>query len=391
MDYNNLKRIAPIIQQEIDNGAIVGSSICIIKDEKEIYRNNFGMSNRETNMPMKSDNIFRLFSMTKPVTAVAAMILFERGELDLFSPVSMYLEGFKNQKVVTENGFEDVKNDVTIKDLLNMTSGVVYPDLSFEAGRIMADLYSEVETNLNHGKPTNTIDFANLIGKQPLEFQPGQRWRYSASADVLGAVIEVISGKKFSVFLEDEIFAPLLMVDTGFYVPDDKKVRFAEFYDYIPEKGRLEVCTTNHLGLNNFLTPPAFESGGAGLVSTIDDYKNFALMLLNHGTYNGVRILGRKTVDYLTKNQLTKDQAISYDWDSIVGYGYGNLMRVLNDQGKAASNGSLGEYGWDGWTGTYFFIDPVENLVLLYMIQKCGGGNPHLIRAIRSIVYSTLD
>ena len=379
------------MQREIDSGAINGSAIRIIHNNKTIYQDELGYDDKENGIFTQKDTIYRLYSMSKPITAVAIMILYERGKLNLLAPVSDYLPGFQSQKVWTEDGLVDVLRSVTIQDLLNMTSGIAYPDMGFEAGRLMEDLYTEVAKQCLEGNPVNTVDLCNKIGRQPLEFQPGAKWRYGASADVLGAVIEVVTGHKFSQFLQDEIFSPLGMEDTGFYVPEEKLARFAVIYEYITDHNQLEPCTWTHLGLGDFKTPPAFESGGAGLVSTMEDYSRFAMMMSNGGTYDNVRILGPKTVAYMTKHQLNAEQATSFDWDSMYGYSYGNLMRSLIDPIKAASNGSLEEFGWDGWTGNYFFVDPKENLILVYMIQRCGGGNPSFIRALRSIIYGSLS
>lgn len=390
MEYRNLDLLSAVIKQEIDHGVISGAAIRVIHKNETVYQDELGFANKEKGLKIVSDSIYRMYSMTKPVTAVAAMILYERGILNLLSPVSDYLEGFQNQKVYTKDGLVDVVRPVTVQDLLNMTSGIPYPDDSFEAGRLMGALYSQVDKEHFDGKPADTISFCNRMGQIPLEFQPGERWRYGASADVLGAVIEVVSGRKLSVFLQEEIFHPLGMVDTGFYVPEDKFKRFAEIYDYDPETKQLVPFTSPFLGMYGWLTPPAFESGGAGLVSTVEDYSRFALMLVNGGTYHGKRILGHKTVDYLSTPQLTGKQAVTFDWDSISGYSYGNLMRIMVDPVKAASNGSIGEFGWDGWTGNYFFVDPVEKLVMIYMVQRCNGTNPPFMRKLRSVIYGAL-
>lgn len=390
MLYKNLEQLSAIIQNEIDIGLIAGASIRVIHNNEIFYENELGLADLGNGIPITKDTIFRMHSMSKPITAVAAMILYERGQLNLLSPVSDYLVGFKNQQILTQNGLVDVVRDVTIQDLLNMTSGIVYPDDSFEAGRLMGKLYAEVENAHHQGKPLSTIDFVNRMGQIPLEFQPGESWRYGASADVLGAVIEVVSGKKYSEFLRDEIFEPLNMVDTGFYVPEDKHNRFAKIYDYKTDKKKLELFTGDFLALFDYMTPPAFESGGAGLVSTIQDYSHFAMMLANNGVYHGKRILGRKTIEYIATPQLTKEQLSAYNWDSLYGYSYGNLMRVMIDPVKAASNGSIGEFGWDGWCGNYFFVDPKEKLVMVYMVQRCGGSGPDYMRKLRSIIYGAL-
>lgn len=391
MNNKQLNYIASLLKEDVESGNVAGASILVFHNNEEVYREVYGYADKENSKPIEKDTIFRMYSMTKPVTAVAAMILYERGILDLEAPVSRYLVGFKNQKVYTKDGLVDVNRDATVQELLNMTSGVVYPDQSFEVGTIMQKLYDEVDAKENRGEHVDTLTLCNQIGQMPLEFQPGEGWRYSASADVVGAIIEVITGKKYSEFLADEIFRPLGMIDTGFYVPSDKLDRFSAMYEYKEEAHGLVPCTWNFLGLRDYLTPPAFESGGAGLVSTIDDYSKFALMLVNGGTYEGVRILGKKTVEFLAKNQLNEEQAKSYNWSQLQGYGYANLMRTLVSPELAKSNGSVGEFGWDGWAGNYFFVDPNENLVMLYMIQKCGGTNPEITRKLRSVIYASLD
>jgi len=391
MQYTNLTQTSEVIKREISAGNIAGAAIRIIHNNYTIYEDELGYADIENKKPIKKDTIYRMFSMSKPITAVAAMILYERGILNLFSPVSDYLEGFRNQKVFTKEGLIDPVRPVTIQDLLNMTSGIAYPGELLESERRMAEVFAEADREYYSGKPVDTITFCNRIGQVSLAFQPGEQWMYGASADVLGAVIEVVSGRKFSDFLREEIFEPLGMKDTGFYVPEEKRNRFSKAYDYKPDEKKLVPFNGGFLSIYDYMTPPAFESGGAGLVSTVEDYSRFALMLANGGTYNGVRILGRKTVDFISSPQLTTPkQEETFNWEQLAGYSYGNLMRVLVSPAKAASNGSVGEFGWDGWTGNYFLIDPRENLVMVYMVQRCFGTNPDLIRRLRSVIYSAL-
>ncbi|MDF2484919.1 MAG: putative Beta-lactamase [Herbinix sp.] len=390
MEFKKLEQLSVVIQKEIDQGELSGAAIRVIHNNETLYQDELGYADMEKKVPTDRNTIYRMFSMTKPVTAVATMILYERGQLNLLAPVGDYLEGFQDQQVYTEKGLIPVERPATIQDLLNMTSGIAYPDESFEVGRRMQAVFSEVEKSYHEGINVGTVEFANRIGRVPLEFHPGNRWRYGASADILGAVIEVISGKSFGQFLKDEIFNPLNMTDTDFYVPKYKLDRFSKAYDYNFETNALVPFTNDMLAIFDYLTPPAFESGGAGLVSTMKDYSRFALMLANGGVHNGVRILGRKTVEYLSTPQLTPAQSVTFNWDPQAGYNYGNLMRSMVDPVKAASNGSVGEFGWDGWTGNYFLVDPKENLVMLYMIQRCGGTNPTMFRKLRSIIYGAL-
>lgn len=396
MNTNILKRLDKAISSTLignskDPDCNVGAAICIIKDGKEVYRNEYGEADKEKHIPMEKKSIFRCYSMTKPITSVAVMTLVEKGILALSDPVSNFIPSFKNQTVLTEKGYVPAKREVVIQDLLNMTAGLTYPDASFPAGKEMQNMIDKYYADVEAGKPTSTYDLAVLIGKQPLEFHPGDGWRYSFCADVLGAVIEVVTGKKYSDYLKETIFEPLGMIDTDFYVSKEKLNRFMQNYQYMPETQTMEPCTWQHLGLTYMhKKQPLFESGGAGLVSTIDDYSKFVNMMLNKGTFGNVRILGRKTVEIMTKNNLTPKQLKMYDWDSLKGYGYGNLMRVMIDVPASQSLGSEGEFGWDGWLGSYVAMDPVENLAIIYVIQKCGGNGYRDVQIIRDIVYSAL-
>lgn len=364
------ERIRKIVEELVEKREVAGVSICVIKDGKEYYRNEFGYANLEDKVPIKKDTIFRMYSMTKPVTAVATMMLFERGYIDLLDPVSKYLDGFKNQKVMINGELKPVEKEVTIQDLLNMTSGVVYPNEETEVGMQMKYVFDNAVELALGGRPKSTVELCNEIGRVPLAHEPGKYWGYGASADVLGAVIEVVTGRKYSEFLKDELFIPLGMIDTDFYVPEEKYSRFATTYHYRENEPKLIPYVANNLVILDYKKPPAFESGGAGLASTIDDYGKFASMLLNNGVYENRRYLGRKTAEFLRSNQLSDEQLSTFNWEHLQGYGYGNLMRVMKNKSKAAINGSLGEYGWDGWAGTYVGIDPEENMIILYYMQR---------------------
>ncbi len=383
-----------LIANSPDPDCNVGAAISIFKNGEEVYRKEYGDADKENHIPMKKDAIFRCYSMSKPVTSVAVMILVERGLISLNDPVSLYIPSFKNQKVLTENGFVTLtdEEEACIHNLLNMTAGITYPDRSFPAGSYMQDMIDEYYRAVEKGNPISTYELAELIGKQPLKFKPGESWCYSFCADVLGAIVEVVSGKSYSDFLKEEIFEPLGMVDTDFYVPEEKQDRLMQFYEYMPDTKTLEPCKWQHLGLTYMhRKEPSFKSGGAGLVSTIDDYSKFALMLLGKGTYNGVTILSPKTVEYMTKNNLTEEQLKGYDWVKLKGYGYGNLMRILTDLPATKALGSEGEFGWDGWLGSYVTIDPAEDMVIVYVIQKCGSNGDRDVEMIRNTIYSAIE
>lgn len=380
--------IRKAVRKEIECGNIAGANLLVIHRGNEILYHEDGFADIENKIPIKRDTIFRLYSMSKPITAAAAMILLERGEIDLYEPVSKFLDGFRNQMVCKDGSLVPAEREVNILDLLSMTSGLVYP-ADDEAGKQVKLLFDSLEASLTGDKPIGTVEAMNRLGRCPLAFQPGTSWRYGTSADVLGAVVETVSGMRFGEFLEKEIFRPLGMKDTGFWVPAEKRYRLANAYSADGKAG-LTLYTGNNLAINNRMDrSPAFESGGAGLVSTIDDYARFASMLMNGGELDGVRILRPRTVRYMTSATLTEVQQKGFDtWLTLRGHSYGNLMRVMTDCSRAGDMGSPGEYGWDGWLGLYFCNCPREELTFLLMMQRTDSGTIPLTRKLRNIILS---
>lgn len=386
--YQYKEAMDRILQSEVESGWVKGVSALVLHRGEELYYNAFGLADEARGIPMRRDTIIHLYSMTKPVTAAAVMILAERGEIDLWDPISKYLPCFVGQKVWSdEKGEIPADREPCIFDLLNMTSGIPYPDGSTEPGRRMEKVIQEFVARRERGERVDTQEYMRGIASVPLCYQPGGPWMYGFSADVLGGIIEVVSGKRFGQFLREELFDPLEMPDTGFFVPGEKQDRFAQHYEPT-EDGRLIPHMGSHLG-EYFGEDVAFESGGAGLVSTLDDYGHFASMMVNGGIYKGKRILGRRTVAFMSQNRLNDSQYQTFDWTR--GYGYGCLMRVLMNQGAAATNGSLGEFGWDGWTGNYVTMSPKDELVILYFIQRCGAGFTTAARKIRMVTYGALE
>lgn len=388
LDKKEMDQIKKSLREAIANKELVGGSLMVIKEGKEIFYHEDGLADREEGVHIKRDTIFRLYSMTKPVTAAAVMILMERGEIDLYDPVSKFLPGFKNQMVADGDNLIPVQREATLKDLLSMTSGLVYGG-NHRAGKETEELFREIDERLLCDNPMSTVEAMNRLGKCPLAFQPGASWEYGTSADVLGAVVEVVSGKSYGEFLRNEIFEPLNMKDTGFCVPTEKRNRLVKTYARTAE-GELVPYFGNHLGIINAMDrEPAFESGGAGLVSTIDDYSRFTRMLMNGGIFEGVQILRPKTVEYLTSVTLNSEQQKNFDlWFTLQGHSYGNLMRVMSDCSKAGTIGSLGEYGWDGWLGAYFCNCPKDDLTILFMMQKTDAGTTTITRKLRNIIIS---
>ena len=386
--FEKLENIAPIIENAIECNAFTGCNVAVVSQNDTVYSRSFGLADKEKNIPMTEDKIFRLFSLSKPVTAAAAMILLERGKIELRYPIKWFLPTFEAPKVLDENGERPAERDITIGDLLSMTSGIPYPE-GTPSGQAMGELWGKQSYNYeNGGELYNTYDFALEMGKRPLSFTPGEKWMYGASADIMGAVIEAVSGMKFSEFLKKEIFEPLGMKDTGFYIPEDKYSRLAQVYDRT-DTGNIPF-TEHNLCTTDYRKPPAFESGGAGLVSTIGDYSNFVKMLINDGTFGNVNIIGRKTAQLMRMNFLNTAQMNSLGWDSMIGHGYGSFMRVLTSPTEAGLNASAGSFGWDGWLGCYFCIDPAEKLGFLYFIQQTNSGCTDITRKVQNIVWSAI-
>lgn len=375
-----------ILQRAVEEQEIAGAIALVLHHGKEIAYTEAGWADKADKKTIRRDNIFRIFSMTKPITGAAAMLLMEQGKIDLAEPVSKYLPGFRGQMVQERDKLVPVCREVTLHDLLSMTSGISYPG----GQRDVAKLFQGVEEKMQGDNPYTTQDIANALGRCPLLFQPGTQWDYGASADVLGAVMELVSGMRFGEFLQKHFFEPLDMQDTAFYVPPEKQARLAKAY--MRSENGIQELPGAHLGICfDVPQPPAFESGGAGLASTIDDYAKFAQMLMNRGEYQGQQLMRPETVRYFTSCRLNKQQQKSVSWVHLGGYSYGNLMRVMVKPEEAIIMTAKGEYGWDGWLGTYFANDPKNELTLLMMTQRTEGGNLTIARKLCNVVYSRLE
>ncbi len=391
MNLQRLERLNEVAQEMVDTGFIAGVNCMVIQHGKELCYYEAGYRDMAAGKKMTRDTIFRLYSMSKPVTSAAVMILLQEGKIDLLDPVFKYLPGFQNQYVIDKGITYPVVRPMTIQNLLNMTSGLVYLGEGNAAEVRCGQLIDEIIAKLDTDQALTTVEIANRVGQLPLAFQPGENWQYGLSADILGALVEVVSGMRFGEFLEKRIFAPLGMEDTAFYVPQEKQDRLSKVYRALPE-GLVEEHFS-HLGIHNSMEgQPAYEAGGAGLASTIDDYAKFNLMLLHNGSYNGAQILTPQTVKFMTTAHVTPKQQRGVDtWESLAGYTYGNLMRILDRPEQAAGLGSKGEYGWDGWLGTYMMNDPVHELTFLMMQQKADSGTTEYTRKMRNVMFSALE
>lgn len=385
------KLLDDLFEHCLENGDFVGANAAVYRDGICLYANSFGMADREAGRVMTPDTIFRIYSMTKPVTAAAALQLMEQGKLHPDLPVSWYLPCFAEMQVSQSDGTtRPAREMLRVQHLLNMTSGLPYAGDSTPAEKSVKAIYEEMTRRQKTDHPMDTLAFCERLSALPLEFEPGTHWKYGTSADLLGGVIQAASGMGFRDYLKQNIFAPLGMEDTDFYVPTEKQERLAAAYTY-GETG-LVRDDAHYFGLNDLRTKPVFISGGAGLTSTIGDYAKFANALANGGTTkDGIRILGRQAFDYLRTPQVTGEQfRHDQDWDPLRGYSYGCLVRVLTDRYGAGTLASPGEFGWDGWTGTYFCVDPAEKLTILFMIQTACAGTSYAVKMMRNIVYGSL-
>ncbi len=381
------------IEKAVENGDIAGANVLAVKDGREVAYAHGGFRDLENGVPMTRDTIFRLYSQTKPITASAVVLLASRGMVDLSAYVGEYLPEFWGMYVNKDGKRELSSKNITVSNLLNMTSGLAYPDDRFEGGKQSGEVFWKMSQRLYGDNPVTTMEFAEMMSKTDLCFEPGTEFLYGTSADICGAVVEKVTGKPFGEFLREEFFEPLGMNDTDFYVPKEKQHRLSKAYDY-DKDGKLFENRTDHLGLRYKRdVPPAFESGGAGLCSTLDDYMKFATMLLNDGVFDKKRILPEIGVKFLTKGGLDnfqKSQLLA-GWDWMGGYTYGNFMRVCEDESKLSWFAQKGEYGWDGWMGTFFSNEPKSGLSFLVGVQQLGIGKAGtLTKKLKNIVMSNI-
>ncbi len=384
-------KIEEALQRSIQKGELAGASVLLLKDGKELLYTDAGYANIEKDKPFVRNTICRIYSMTKPITAAAAMLLMERGLLELGQPVGDILDSFKNQTYWHEGEEKPVKRNMLVKDLLCMTSGLSYGGED-PAGQQVWRILEDADARLYGKNPMTTMEFADRIGHCSLSFNPGDGWLYGTGADIIGAVIEKLTGMRYGEFLKKEFFEPLGMEDTGFYVPAEKYERLADVYE--STKDGVKLYVTNNLGIKYTQdVPAAFESGGAGLVSTIDDYAKFATMLMQNGRYEGKRILKVKTVEFMTKAKLLpwQQEALWRGWDGMYGYTYGNLLRIMEEPGMAQFNTYRGEYGWDGWLGTYFCNSPENKLTILLFCQRKDSGTMDVTKRIRNIIAANIE
>ena len=374
LSSQRLDNIRKVLGAKVDAGEIPGYVALVARRGKVAYFEAYGVQDPNTRKPMTREAIFRIYSMTKPITSVAAMMLVEEGKLRLSDPVSMYLPELANLQVATnaadvkepsEVQTRPAKNPIRVMDLLLHTSGFTYGFFKpFPGGGPVEQMY--LDGGVNDLDITNA-ELVTRISKLPLKYEPGTTWWYSRSTDVLGRLIEVVSGMTLGEFFDKRIARPLGMVDTSFRVAPNKVARFVEPFDD-DKKGLI-------LQYTDPTKPVKFEAGGQGLTATVMDYARFAHMLLNRGTLDGTRILGKKTIELMTTNHVGPNIALGPFFLPGQSHGYGLLGAVRTDGARAPAplnpmDGSVGEFYWAGYAGTYFWVDPKEELVGVFMMQS---------------------
>ena len=375
-----LQRMSDAFQREIDKGTLPGATVMVARRGQIGWFDALGKQGPGDAAPMARDTLFRIFSMTKPIVSVGIMMLVEDGHFVLSDPVAKFIPEFADQKVgVENNGKLDLVPPVrqmTVQDLLRHTSGITY---DHTGNSLVQQQYQQ--SRLRSRKISNA-EHAAMVASLPLMCQPGAEWNYSRSTDILGRIIEVVSGKSLSAFLTERILAPLQMAETAFHTADQNAGRLAEPFATDPWNGE-------KVQLFNMLEKPVMESGGGGLVSTTMDYARFCQMLLSGGTLDGTRIIGRKTLELMASNHLDPDVKV----DSPLmpaGHGFGLGFAVRTEQGIAPFPGSVGQFFWSGMAGTFFFIDPAEDLFTVFMMQ--GPGQRGYIRTLlRDLVYAAVE
>jgi CubicO group peptidase (beta-lactamase class C family) len=375
-----LQRMSDAFRREIDKGTIPGVTVMVARRGQVGWFEALGRQSPAASAPMALNSIFRIFSMTKPIVSVAIMMLLEEGHFVLGDPVTKFIPEFVDQKVGVENNGKldlvPLRRPMTIQDLLRHTSGITY---DHTGNSLVQQLYQQ--SRLRSRKISNA-EHASLVATLPLMCQPGAEWNYSRSTDILGRIIEVVSGKSLSAYLTERILAPLQMAETAFHTGEENADRLAEAFPTDPWTGE-------KVQLFNMLEKPVMESGGGGLVSTTMDYARFCQMLLNGGTLDGNRIIGRKTLELMASDHLGPKVRV----DSPLmpaGHGFGLGFAVRTQPGMAPFAGSVDQFFWSGMAGTFFWIDPAEEMFAVFMMQ--GPGQREYIRSLlRGLVYAAVE
>jgi len=382
-----LLRINSLMNRYVESGKLAGVVTCVAWRGQVVHLESFGHQNLETKTPMSLDSIFRIYSMTKPITSVALMMLYEESLFNLTDVVSQYIPAFKDVKVWGADGvLENPLRPITVQDLLRHTAGLSYGGYA-ESQSPVDKLYDEADL---FNSKINNEEMTARITSLPLMFHPGTKWHYSVATDVIGYLVEVLSGMPLADFMREKIFSPLGMVDTAFHIDPSKLRRFCTLYGKAPDSnfGVLDTPASSE-----YLPPVALHAGGSGLVSTTSDYLKFAECILNKGELKGVRLLAPKTVEFMTCNHVPSTLLpIAFEGtEPMLGMGFGLGFSVMLDIAQTGVMGSVGDHGWGGYAETNFWIDPQEDLIAIMMTQYLPSQTYPIRKEFRTAVYQALE
>ena len=399
LDAGRLERITDHIERNyIASQKIMGCQVAVARHGHLAYQKSFGSMDLERNKPMADDAIFRIYSMTKPITSIALMTLYEKGHFQLNDPISRYVPSWKNHRVwVSGEGEEMVteapKRPVSFRDVLSHTGGFTYggglPGVGVQ--HPVDNIYRELKIR-SSGTADTMEGFLDKLAQVPLLYQPGERWMYSLSTDICGALVEIISGKPFAEYLQDEIFGPLGMNDTSFFVAPDKIDRFCANYQRGPDK---KLKLIDDPATSAYTKDPAFKSGGGGLTGTTADYMKFCEMLRRGGELDGHRVIGPRTLAMMHMNHLAGGKDLtqmaigSFSETSNEGVGFGLGFASTMDEVSTGSLGA-GDYYWGGAASTIFLVDPKEDLTMVFMTQLMPSGTFNFRGQLKSLIYSAI-
>ena len=392
LSSQRLNNIRPWVQRYIDAGKIPGALVMVARHGRVAYLDRWAYRDVEARLPVELDTIFRIYSMSKPITSVAVMMLYEQGLFQLNDPLAAYLPEFSEMQVYVSGEAdsmvtETARSPITIQQLLTHTAGFTY---GFFDDTPVSPLYRQHRADFE--KQSGSLqEVVGRLSELPLVCHPGTAWNYGVSTDVLGRFVEVVSGQQFDHYLEQHIFTPLAMVDTSFVVAKDKLDRFAALYARNEGDG---MSLLENAGNSVYVDDVTTFSGGGGLVSTVADYFRFTELMRRKGELNGVRLLGRKTVEHMTSNQLAGDLAAmgqpSFMETTQEGIGFGLGFAVTMDPARAQLLGSAGEYAWGGAASTSFWVDPVEDMTVIFLTQLLPSSSYPLRRELRILTYQAL-
>ncbi len=383
MSADKLNQIDASMEKSIADNLIAGGIIIIARDGKVVFDRAYGMMDREANKPMKTDTIVRIYSMTKAITTAAALMLCEESKLDVNDPVSKYLPELNDVQVAIGDELKPATHVITIADLMRHTAGYSY-------GGTGNKLHDEKFSALKFFDREMTLEqMQSQLGDVPLPFEPGTDWVYGISIDVLGRVVEIVSGQSLDEFFSQRIFEPLGMYDTGFYVPADKLDRFAANYN---SDGKGNLTLGDSPKDSSYLKPPKMLSGGGGLVSTAGDYMRFLLMIAGGGEFGGVRLLKPETVALMTTNQVSKEAGWVTFGDQVrTGVGFGFGFNVRDEMSDWDPDGKIGEYGWGGAASTHYWVSPNDKNLIVITIEQIMPYQWLTEFKLKGMIYDAID